>query len=296
MIRQTMKSILYYIISPVRNEAKNIELTLSSVVKQTVKPIEWIIADDGSTDGTIEIVERYSKENPWIVLIQLPDRGYYDLITGGEVKAFYRGFERIKDKKWDFVAKLDGDISFEETYFERLFKEFANNNKLGLASGACFNWVQGKLIMEKSYEQHVRGAARCYKKECWDAIGGVISGLGWDAIDVYKARMLGWETRSFSAIPMVHHVKTWTKGGIIHGRRRSGKLCYLMGMHPFFFCLKMVKSLFAWPYIISAFAFGYGYFMPYIKNEKRPIDKELKRFIRKEQIQRILQKPKAFEK
>ncbi len=285
-----MQNIRYYIISPVRNEARNIELTITSVIGQTVRPAQWLIVDDGSTDGTIEIVQRYTRQHPWITLMKLPDRGYYDLITGGEVKAFYRGFETMRGTEWDFLAKLDGDISFDESYFERLFAEFAKNPKLGLASGACFGLVDGKPVLEKAYEMHVRGAARCYRRACWDAIGGVIDGLGWDAIDVYKARMLGWDTRNFESIAMIHHVKTWTKGGVLHGRRRSGRLDYLMGMHPFFFMFKLLQALFLKPYVVSAFVLGYGYFVPMLKREKRPVDNKLLRFIRREQIRRIVRK------
>ena len=42
----------YIIITPVRDEEKFIRSTLESVVSQTVKPVEWVIVDDGSKDGT----------------------------------------------------------------------------------------------------------------------------------------------------------------------------------------------------------------------------------------------------
>ncbi|MEZ5194853.1 MAG: glycosyltransferase family A protein [Bacteroidales bacterium] len=67
----------YIIISPVRNEEKFVEQTINSVISQTIKPHEWIIVNDGSTDSTKEIVQRYTAKYPWIKLVNLEDRGYY---------------------------------------------------------------------------------------------------------------------------------------------------------------------------------------------------------------------------
>ena len=42
----------YVLITPARNEAQYIELTINSVVSQTLRPIKWVIVNDGSTDNT----------------------------------------------------------------------------------------------------------------------------------------------------------------------------------------------------------------------------------------------------
>ena len=61
----------YVIITPARNEAQFIEFTLKSMVAQTVKPLKWVIVSDGSTDGTDEIVSRYTAHYPWIELVRM---------------------------------------------------------------------------------------------------------------------------------------------------------------------------------------------------------------------------------
>lgn len=288
MVNKMTEKINIIIISPVRNEAKNIEKTILSVISQTIKPLIWIIVDDGSTDGTDIILKNYLIQYPWIKLLTLPDRGYYDLITGGEIKAFYRGFEVVKDLDFDYLSKLDGDISFDKHYYENLISKFEQNTKLGIASGSCYQIENNEMILEKVYEKHVRGAARIYRKLCWDDIGGVIDDLGWDAIDVYKARMVGWETMSFEDIKMIHHVKTWTKGGLLHGRHRSGRMEYLIGTHPLFFFLKVLRELTKKPFVISCFAFVTGYIKATLKNEERVVDHKLMKHIRQEQISRIV--------
>ena len=54
----------YVLITPARNEAKFIELTLKSMVAQTVLPLKWVIVSDGSTDGTDDIVKKYTVGPP----------------------------------------------------------------------------------------------------------------------------------------------------------------------------------------------------------------------------------------
>ena len=281
-------SIKFIIISPVRNEEKNIDYTVQSVLAQTIKPAKWIIVDDGSSDKTPEIIKKYLPNNAWISLIQLADRGYYDLMGGGEIKAFYKGYETIGDEDYDFLVKLDGDISFDKKYFEDLFREFELNHRLGIASGSLFN-IRGdnKLFQEKTYKHHPRGGARAYRKECWEDIGGVEDRLTWDAIDVYKARMLGWDTYNFEKIKATHHVKTWEKGGVTHGLMRAGRLQYLMGTHYLFFVVKVFKRVFSKPYLFGAFFMFYGYLKSYISGEEKVPEPELLNYIRKEQLKRL---------
>jgi poly-beta-1,6-N-acetyl-D-glucosamine synthase len=280
----------YIIISPVRNEEKHIEKVIRSVFSQSIRPMRWIIVDDGSSDNTSMIIEKYAQKVNWISLIKLADRGYYDLMTGGEIKAFYKGYNFIQDIEYDFLGKLDGDISFNEDYFENLLKEFAINSKLGIASGACYYLTNNRLVMEKSYFKHVRGAARLYRKECWKDIGGVIDDLAWDAVDVYKARMLGWDTYSFENIKMIHHVKTGTKGGLIHGIIRRGRVEYLMGTHPIFFCFKAIKNVFNKPYMLMSLLYILGYLKCFVKKENRVVDPDLMAYIREDQRNRIFSK------
>ena len=62
------------LITPARNEEQFIELTLRSVIAQNVRPIRWIIVNDGSTDRTGEIVARYAMEHDWMEYVALPAR------------------------------------------------------------------------------------------------------------------------------------------------------------------------------------------------------------------------------
>src|SRR3989304_8081751 len=113
----------YVLITPARNEAAFIELTIESMIKQTVLPIKWVIVSDGSTDGTDDIVKRYTTEHKWIELVRMPERA--ERHFAGKVHAFNAGYARVKDLKYDIVGSLDADISFEEDYFFYLLGRFA---------------------------------------------------------------------------------------------------------------------------------------------------------------------------
>src|SRR5579863_5135395 len=106
----------YVLITPARNEADFIELTIKSMVAQTVRPLKWVIVSDGSTDGTDEIVSKYIPENPWIELLRAPERK--ERHFAGKVYAFNLGHDRIKDLSVDIVGNLDADVSFEPDHFE----------------------------------------------------------------------------------------------------------------------------------------------------------------------------------
>ena len=123
------------IVSPVRNEEEYIQRTIDSLVNQEgVLPVEWIVVDDGSTDRTAELVRETAKNNPWIRLIQKPDRGER-AVGPGVVEAFYYGYDKIETKEYDYICKMDGDIDFKKGYFKTLLEYFDMDPQLGAASG-----------------------------------------------------------------------------------------------------------------------------------------------------------------
>ncbi len=101
----------YILITPARNEADFIELTLKSMVAQSVVPLKWVIVSDGSTDGTDELVRRYMLQHPWIELVRMPERR--ERHFAGKVHAFNAGYERVKNLDFSIVGNLDADVSFE---------------------------------------------------------------------------------------------------------------------------------------------------------------------------------------
>ena len=64
LLAVSKKMTRYVVITPIRDEEKFIEATIASVQGQSVRPAEWVIVDDGSTDRTGEIIDRYAARLP----------------------------------------------------------------------------------------------------------------------------------------------------------------------------------------------------------------------------------------
>lgn len=276
----------YIIISPARNEAKLIEHTLHSVINQSILPARWIIVDDGSSDNTASFVKKYCDEYSWIRLIRLPDRGFAKY-GSGVVEAFYKGCELIENEEFDYIVKLDCDLSFDSCYFEDIFSKFTTNSRLGIASGHTYIEKKNKLIWEDAPLDHTRGPSKVYRKACFEEIGGLRRTLGWDNIDEVSARMKGWVTRSYPELKITHHRQLGSTIGIIKGNTRHGYTDYITGYHPFYFILKTIYRLFSKPYLIGTLASFYGFYSAFVTKEPRPVDNQFIRFIRKEQLHKI---------
>src|SRR5579862_2938919 len=120
----------YVLVTPERNEATFIELTIQSVVTHTVAPLRWVIVSDGSTDGTDEIVKRYVAKHTWIELVRMPERK--ERHFAGKVHAFNAGFARVRDLTYDVIGSLDADITFDPEYFAFLLSKLEKEPRLGL--------------------------------------------------------------------------------------------------------------------------------------------------------------------
>jgi len=81
-VSRLMRGPTYVIITPVRDEQGYIADAIRSVAAQTIPVTEWVIVDDGSTDGTGALLDSYAREHRWISPIHLPNRGRRDADIG----------------------------------------------------------------------------------------------------------------------------------------------------------------------------------------------------------------------
>lgn len=277
----------YIIVTPVRDEQEYIEKTINSVISQTLQPLQWIIVNDGSTDDTGIIIDNYAKAYPWIKAVHRSNRGAR-VAGAGVIEAFYDGYEAIDESGWEFIVKLDGDLSFEPSYFKVCFEEFHKDLQLGVGGGVIYHEINGNLELEKNPLFHVRGATKIYKRACWEAIGGLIKAPGWDTIDEVKANMLGWKTRSFNHLKVIHHRFTGAADGTWRNAVKNGKANYISGYHPLFMFAKCMKRIFEKPYLIGALGLFYGFMSGYLNKIPQINDKKLIAYLRKQQLRRLM--------
>ena len=286
-VRNWNKRIRYVVVTPVRDEEKHVEKTILSMAAQTILPTEWIIVNDGSTDNTGVIIDQYEKKYSWIKSLHRKNRGYRKS-GGGVIETFYKGHNALKTKDWDFICKFDGDLSFDSNYFEKCFRYFEAEPRLGIGGGVVYHNLNGSIVLEKNPKFHVRGATKIYRKECWDQLGGLIKAPGWDTVDEVKANMLGWTTHSFDDLGLIHHKYTGSADGIWGGCVKNGRADYIAGYHPLFMTAKCIKRIKDKPYFISAIGLFYGYMSGYIKGIKQVQDQQLIKYLRRQQLNKLL--------
>ncbi len=283
-----MKAVSYCIVTPVRNEEEHFGRTIDSVVSQTIRPARWIIVDDGSTDNTGRIADEAVKHHDWITVVHRKDRGTRRA-GDGVMEAFNAGLRALGEESWQYLVKLDGDVSFEPNYFERCFGEFAADAHLGIGGGLICNVTNGSLVPESKFDPpfHVRGATKIYKYECWQAIGGLVPAVGWDTVDEMKANMLGWHTRTFPELRIVHHRQAGAAYGEWSNWVKNGQANYFMGYHPLFMLLKCISRLFKRPFGIAALGLSVGFWGSYLERRRQVDDWQLIQYVRREQMKRL---------
>jgi glycosyltransferase involved in cell wall biosynthesis len=276
----------YTVVTPARNEARFIELTIKSVVSQTVKPAKWVIVSDGSTDGTDEIVAKYAAQCPWIELVKMPER--QERHFAGKVHAFNAGYARLNEVGYDVICSMDGDISFDEGYFAFLLDKLASNPRFGLV-GTPF---KDSSIYDYRFVslEHVSGACQMFRRECFEEIGGYQPSRngGVDHIAVLTARLKGWQTRTFTEKVCLHHRDM---GSAAHGawkaKYKIGTLDYALGGHPLWELFRTVYQMTRKPYVIGGLLVLAGYVSAAVRREPRPVSDTLVKFRRREQMQRL---------
>src|SRR2546425_1050637 len=191
--------IRYVVITPVRNEAAHLEENIASVVRQTVRPAEWVLVEDG------------------------------------------------------------------------------------------------QLKIDKNPYYHVRGATKIYSRPCWDALGGLVTSPGWDSLDEFKAQFLGWKTRSFPNVRVLHRRPTGAADGTWRNAVKDGLADYVSAYHPLFMLLKCLRRAPRKPYLVESLGLFYGFASGYARRVPRVEDPALIQYIRKQQLRRLLRLDRMWE-
>lgn len=279
-------NIRYVVVTPVRDEESYLPLTIESMVRQTILPRQWVIVNDGSKDRTGEIIDEAARKYSWIKAVHRVDRGFRKW-GGGIIEAFYAGFNVLDFNDWEYMSKLDGDLSFAPDYFEKSFAKFRNDPTLGIGGGVLYHYDRGQRILENHPKFHVRGGVKIYRRACWDTIEGLWVGPGSDTVDEVKANMLCWRTSSFFDIQMIHHRFTGASWGRWGGLVKDGRIDYVTGYHPLFLIAKSIFRLSKTPYFLRSFALVYGYVAAHLQRMPQVDDPRVIKYLRKQQMARL---------
>lgn len=193
----------FNIIIPAHNEADSIGLTLYSLVHQTLKPKQIIVVNDNSSDKTESVVDGYATKHDFIT--QVFHKSSERHLPGSKIiNAFYKGLSHLNED-YDVICKFDADLIFPDNYLEKLALHFGLNEKLGMASGFCYIEKDGNWILENlTRKDHIRGALKAYRKDCFIQIGKLKPSMGWDTVDELLAKYYGWEILTDTSLHVKH--------------------------------------------------------------------------------------------
>lgn len=272
----------FLVVSPCRNEAAYMRRTLDSMVAQTLTPTLWVIVDDGSTDETPAILAEYAEQHDWIRIVPKPDRGHR-AVGPGVIEAFYAGLETVSETDYDYFAKLDLDLDLPPRYFEILIDRMEKDPRIGTCSGKPYVRRGDELVSEKKSDDMSVGMTKLWRRTCFEAIGGLVREVMWDAIDCHKARQLGWRAISWDEPDLrFEHLRPMgsSQTSIYTGKRRHGFGQYFMGTDPLYFTATAVFRSLEPPYILGGLSMLQGYFGAMLRRERQLEDPELRKFIR----------------
>lgn len=249
----------YAVISPVRDEASHIDKTLKSMLAQTSLPVKWVIVDDGSKDQTVARIKSVMHLAPFVELIQNRRQTGRE-VGSGVIRAFNQGLERLEGIAYKYIVKLDGDLSFEPTYFQDLLSRMDAHPKFGVASGVymerCNNDQWRDIRMP---EYHAAGACKAVRLTCFMEIGGFIPQRGWDTVDELRAITRGWQTGHFHDLKMRHWKIEGSSIGFWRTSIMHGEIFYRAGGGAVLFIPKVLSRLFSRPLLIAGLAMAWGF-------------------------------------
>jgi peptidoglycan-N-acetylglucosamine deacetylase len=170
---------LQTVLIPAHNEAKVIVASVRHVLASDYPNLEVIVIDDGSTDGTSELVAERYRDDPRVKLLSIPN--------GGKATALNYGLKRSRGS---VLVALDADTHFEKDAISKLVRWFgdpavgavAGNAKVGNRVNVITRWQALEYVTSQNLERRalarlgcitvVPGAIGAWKREAIEQMGG----------------------------------------------------------------------------------------------------------------------------
>jgi len=198
------------VLVPAYNEAKCIESTVRSLM-QSDHPIEVVVIDDGSSDGTARIVED----------LALPNVRVVRQLNAGKPAALNRG---VANARYDIVVMMDGDTVFEPSTVRELVQPFgdrrvgavAGNAKVGNKDTLIGAWQHIEYVMGFNLDRRMYDVLRCmptipgavgaFRRTALERVGGMSDDTLAEDTDITMAiHRDGWR------VVYAENARAWTE-------------------------------------------------------------------------------------
>ena len=275
----------YAVVTPARDEEVNLRRLADAMIAQELLPLEWVVVDDGSQDGTADLARSLAAAHDWIRLVrrEAADRGEH--VADGRRRArdldgFLLAAVPLRERA-DVIVKVDADVSFDPGFFAELIARFAADERLAIASGTCYEREDGEWVRRTKAASTVWGATRAYRSDCLRDVMGLEPCMGWDGLDEISAQLRGYRTQTFVDLPFRHHRP---EGGrelsSLHQGEALGRAAWYMGYRPSYLALRALYRARREP---AALGMLWGYFGSAGRRAPRCPDERLVRAVRERQ-------------
>ncbi|MCL2144785.1 MAG: glycosyltransferase [Endomicrobia bacterium] len=167
--KQLLEMIKVSVIIPVYNAEKYLKQCLDSVINQTFKDIEIICVNDGSADGSLEILKEYEKEDSRIKIIDQKNQGAGAARNNG-----------LNAAKGQYVYFLDGDDFIELNALEILYEKTSSAKAdIAMFPRKKFDTAAQKISIHNPFNKMQEGAVFSHKNTSAD-IFNIVTATIWD--------------------------------------------------------------------------------------------------------------------
>ena len=273
-------AVRYAVVTPRAQRSGESRPTPRVARRQSVLRNVGSIVENGSTDETLRVASSLASANTGSTCVPIPggttsDRG------APIVRAIHEGVDVVGNGP-EVIAVVDADVTFPAEYFEQLLMRFQDDERLGLASGTCFEEVRGEWRERHVTGDHVWGATRAYRREVIPIVMPLEPFMGWDGIDQIKANLAGWRTATFKDMPFFHHRPEGARDGTaLSARINQGRASYYMGYRPTYLLLR--SAFFALRRDRAAVGLVWGYALEAASQRPRCQDAGVRQYIRSQQ-------------
>nr|ADI22511.1 glycosyltransferases involved in cell wall biogenesis [uncultured verrucomicrobium HF0500_08N17] len=288
----------YILVTAVKNEEKFLPQLIECVKNQSIRPIIWVIVNDGSTDTTQSIINKQKTLYNWIydLTLEKGKRDIYARYTYVCKQGFDYSINLCQKKKliFQYVCLLDADISLERDYYKNIFQEFKLDKKLGIACGNRLDLTNGSFKRINKREDEPYGAASVFRRQCFEEIGGYILADASDNVANAKAKMRGWNCKVFKSIHAKQlrttNIINQTAYGVWEEFKRHGEQDYYVNYSLYYVIIKAFRHSFAkfvgYPDnpprpLYSGIAYLLGYLSCIFRRKKKIDDEETKKYYNK---------------